>query len=319
MKMERSKVERCLESLSEGYDFFRSEFSKSNLRPLDASPIQRKPMLCTAPGKYVCLDAAFLLEKAGKAFFWVCRELPSVKDGDALLRFSGAVFEAYFTWVWQKQYQAEGELLSQPEFARGGEIADFVLVEGSNLILFECKASTVTNAAKFSFDPKALGDEINRKFVEDKKEKKTRAKGVGQLARSVGKVTGDFRTELPFDLRAIQRIYCVLVTLDPIIEEPNVRGHLVDEFKRREPRGQIRESIAPLMVLHISDIEWMLTFTNRAGFAELLKDRPAEKHFSGSLMDNRGTTYAKRGWWPQHDVVRARHEELLEQLRKWLP
>jgi len=73
-----------------------------------------------------------------------------------------------------------------------------------SLGLFECKASTVTSAAKYSFNGKLLGDDLEKKFVREPGEK-GRLKGVGQLARAVERLQSKERKLLPFGMEPTER------------------------------------------------------------------------------------------------------------------
>jgi hypothetical protein len=221
--LDAAAVEKVMGELSSDVEELRSEMTIFD-RSIDFTPIQKRPLL-RMRGGHLCLDPTYIFEKAGKAFFWVLRAMYSDdKTAERLLRFWGKVFESYHDWIWEQEYQGSGQYLPSPSFGvnESDEIADAALVEEDALVLFECKASIITSAAKYSFNGTLLGRDLYKKFVQDPKEK-SRLKGVGQLARSIRRLCAEDRRHVPFNMQRIEHIYSVLVTLDPIVQEPFIR------------------------------------------------------------------------------------------------
>jgi hypothetical protein len=310
-------VGKVMEELSSDIEELRSELIAFD-RSVDFSPIQRRPLL-RVDGGTLCLDPAYLFEKAGKAFFWVLRAMYSEDQTvERLMRFWGRVFESYHDWIWAEGYQGGGEYLPSPSFGitDNDEIADAALVEGDALVLFECKASVVTSAAKYSFDGAVLGKELDKKFVRDSNEK-SRPKGVGQLARSIRRLAGEDRHLAPFRMEGVERIYSVLVVLDPIVERPFIRQYLNEQFRAQCANCTSSETITPLFAMHISDVERLLRYTNVRPFAQLIRDfargNPDAKHRAGAIADYVLPELEKKGVKPGRDTIGQHIDDIFKE------
>lgn len=69
-------------------------------RSTDFSPIQATPLLRHADGTSLCLDPAFLLDKAGKGLFWTLRERLTDREGETFKNLWGLLSEEYLHWLW---------------------------------------------------------------------------------------------------------------------------------------------------------------------------------------------------------------------------
>ena len=298
-------VEKVMGELSSDVEELRYELKKFD-RAVDFGPIQKRPLL-RMEGGYLCLDPTYVFEKAGKAFFWVLRAMYSDDEtAEKLLRFWGKVFESYHDWIWEQDYQGSGQYLPSPRFGDNNEIADAALVEDDALVLFECKASIITSAAKYSFDGTLLGKDLYKKFVQDPKEK-SRLKGVGQLARSIERLCVEDRDYLPFNMQRVERIYSVLVALDPIVQEPFIRQYLNEQFTAQCRHCKAAETITPLFAVHISDIERLLRYTNARPFAQLIHDfargNADAKYRAGAIADYVLPMLKRKGFKAGRDTI----------------
>jgi hypothetical protein len=316
--LDSEHVERVLRSLTASIDDLKVGFE--GLRNgADLTPIQRQPLMDFDGGR-LCLDPAYAFEKAGRAFFWVLRSLYDGDRGDQLLRFWGRVLESYHQWIWDEQYQGTGKFVPNPRYLddSNDEIADAVLLEADSLLLFECKASVVTSDAKYSFSGTTLGRELDKKFVEDIKEKK-RAKGVGQLARAIRTLASQRRGQVPFSLNKVERIYSVLITLDPVIEGPSVREYLNQRFVTLHGSPKMPETVTPLFVIHIADLERLLSYTNVQPLSLMLRTFTQRQHqakyFPGPIADYMGRLFKSEGVRPGRDTVGQRIDQIVQECR----
>jgi hypothetical protein len=309
-------VDKVMGELSSGIEELRSKFRPLD-RLVDFSPVQSRPLLRIG-GENMCLDPSYLFEKAGKSFFWVLRAMYSDETGGRLLRFWGRVFEAYHDWIWAEGYQGHGQYIESPTFGstKNDEMSDAALLEGDSLVLFECKASVVKSAAKYSFDGATLGNEIDKKFVRDSNEKR-RLKGVGQLARSICRLGGDDRNIASFSMKGVERIYSVLVVLDPIVERPLIRRYLDEQFQALCADCTHKETITPLFAIHVSDVERLLRYTNARPFAHLIREfargHVNAKHRPGAIARYVLPALERKRVKPGRDTIREHIDQIVKE------
>ncbi len=133
-------------------------------RATDFTPIQARPLL-RIDGGHLCLEATYVFEKAGRAFFWMLRDIYVDENVvKQLMRLWGRIFESYHDWIWEQQYQRERKYLNSPSYTDGsGEIADAVLLENSALLLFECKGQHCHVPGEIQFRRRATGCGVEKK------------------------------------------------------------------------------------------------------------------------------------------------------------
>jgi hypothetical protein len=85
-------------------------------------------------------------------------------------------------------------------------------------------------------------------------------------------LSSDDRNLASFSMKGVERIYSVLVMLDPIIERPFIRQYLNEQFQGLRANSACKETITPLFAMHISDVERLLRYTNARPFAHLLRE-----------------------------------------------
>jgi hypothetical protein len=174
---------------------------------------QDRPLLEFGPGTYLCIDPGFLLEKAGKAFYWTLHATTPTKE---LLGYWASAIDRYAQWHATQTYRGTGKLMCSPKFADGAEAADLLLVEGQRLLIMEVKACTLTAQAKYSFNATLLMEELERKAIEGEDGER---KGVAQLRHNINRLlNGDSIPDI--DLRKITKIYPILVFVDDSFVAP---------------------------------------------------------------------------------------------------
>jgi hypothetical protein len=154
---------------------------KNSPHPTDFSPFQASPLLRHADGACLCLDPAFLQDKAGKGLFWTLRAKLNNPEGEKLKNLWGLLAEEYLHWLWEINYLGSGRYHRAPIFADGTSAFDACLIEGSTLTVFEYKTSSLTASAKHSFDPNTFGEDLHKKYAVFG----PKPKGVGQLQRGL--------------------------------------------------------------------------------------------------------------------------------------
>jgi hypothetical protein len=178
----------------------------------DLTVIQNFPLIEIVPHSYLCLDPGFLIEKAGRGFYWTLFSQLSDSIRDRLSSFWGAIFESYVNSVIQRSYTGQGNFIADPRFPNNDGSFDACIQEGRDLIVFEHKSSVIRADAKYGGDVNKLERALRMKFIDgDGKGKK----GVSQLSSSLerfldGEALGDL------SCAEISRVYPVMVCLENI-------------------------------------------------------------------------------------------------------
>jgi hypothetical protein len=155
--------------------------------PTDVSPIQRRPLLRLDDGRFLVLDTAYLLDKAGSGIFWTLREFLTDKEAGRAFEFLGELLEQYLHWYWQRAYQGTGKYTPRAHFTNGDEAFDAVLAERGTLVTIEYKSGMLAADAKNSFAARSITDAIDRKYVSSERGE---PKGTGQLHAGIKRFLG---------------------------------------------------------------------------------------------------------------------------------
>ncbi|HZR66865.1 MAG TPA: hypothetical protein VFA85_17120, partial [Terriglobales bacterium] len=243
-----------------------AENVKSSDRPAnDLTLFQASPLVQIVEGVYTCLDPGFLVEKAGRGLYWTLfSEMPGQQKG-RLATFWGAIFEAYANLILQESYKARGTFIAEPRFPNGDQAFDACIIEGANLIVFEHKSSTLRADCKYGGDIEKLRAELDLKFIQGDDEG---AKGLAQLKKSILRFVNGEDLE-GISSKQIRRIYPVLVCLDSSVTVPYMAKYFNGQFRPGIPRRDISQSITPIFVLGISDLENLAGYLNSFLFCDI--------------------------------------------------
>lgn len=233
----------------------------------DLTLIQQFPLVEMMPDIYICLDAGFLVEKAGRGFYWALFSQASAELKAKLPGFWGAVFETYVNYAVQKSYGKNGRVIPEPRFANGDPSFDACILEGRDLIVFEHKSSVIRADAKYGGDVSKLEGELRLKFVEGEEGE---PKGVTQLSRTLSRFFGG---EAVADLECenISRVYPVLVCLESSVTVPYMARYFRERFDEIYPRKKFQQVVTPLFTLGISDVENLLGYLDSFKLSEILE------------------------------------------------
>ena len=268
---------------------------------------QERPLIEFAPSQYLCIDPGFLLDKAGRSFYWTLHNKTPSDARVHLLGYWATVVEAYAQWLVRQCYRGRGSITNSPRFANNDEACDLMLREGARLILFEIKACTLTAKAKYSFDAGLLDQELRRKALVGEEGER---KGIAQLHRTIQRFQdGESINGLISD--DIKWIYPVIVFLDRSFVSPYL-GTLYREHFDRSQLKRRPTTTAPYAIT-ISDLESVLPHTANFGVTEIIDDyyrhnrTPAGTLAFGRLADGKIPLLQNqpRG----KDVVRERFEQ----------
>jgi hypothetical protein len=283
--------------------------------PVNFDPIQRFPLVALSDGSRICLDPAYLLEKAGKSFYWTLRSIYDDAEGSRLKEFWGAMLEEYLHWLFQNCYQGEGSYMS-PTFADGTPAFDGCLVEGSVLVAMEYKSSILTAIAKRSFSESALRPDLVKKFVASQKNEN---KGVGQLRAVLERWCGGDEICGLEDGR-IHKVIPVLVCLDDAMASPGVARYLDSILCEHRTRigKRAKKTITPLFVVTLPDLEYLLKFTTSMLIQEMLqKFAQLEPSRSGLIRFALGKDLKKLV--PAPDTFGQRFDQIVDDFKALFP
>ena len=262
-------VERFLSLIAMGRDDLCHALQRTSLAT-DVSPIQRRPLLRLDDGRFIALDTAFLLDKAGIGLFWTLREFLNDKEGARAFEFLGVLLERYAHWFWQRTYQGAGTYTPNVHFPDGDEAFDAVLVERGTLVAIEYKSGMLAADAKHGFAARTITDAIDRKYVSSERGAR---KGIGQLHESIKRfLGGEPLGEAGPTPEQIHTIHPVIVAADPALTGPLVSRYLDRKLERRHLRSKGRHvAVAPLQLATFADIERLLPYTAGVSITGILE------------------------------------------------
>lgn len=232
----------------------------------DFSIFRRHPLIEFAPGLYFCIDPGFLLEKAGRAFYWTLHGHTPAARRVHLLGYWAYLIERYVCWMSEATYRGTGRLIPNPRFENDDEACDLLIREGSRLVLVEIKASILTARAKYSFDPDVLREELLKKAIEGEPGE---AKGVAQLRRSIARFQAG-ETIMGITPGEITMIYPVIVFLDKGFTSPYLSTLYREAFDRASLRR--RPLVTSPFAITVADLEGILPCTHVHGVADILDE-----------------------------------------------
>jgi hypothetical protein len=217
----------------------------------DFTVFRQYPVVNLTGDKHFILDYYFLAELLIYGLYWhIFDSLP----GNLREDFSslwGQLFERYVSNLLCNFYGGESHLSplrTNLPYDRG-EI-DAVLDFGSDVVLFECKASLLSRAAKYNRDRGLFEREIYEKFVQSPRGS---PKALRQLARAVSSALNG---RLP--VNGGSNFYPVLIAYEPILESFGINEYL-DRLFQSELREANRR-VWPLTVLSIDELEEILPY-----------------------------------------------------------
>lgn len=273
---------------------------------------QDRPLIEFAPNHHMCIDPGFLLDKAGRSFYWTLHNNTAPSQRKNLLGYWATVVERYAQWLAAQTYRGCGAVLDSPRFANNDEVCDIAIREGSRLILIEVKAGVLTATAKYSFDPKVLEEELLRKAIQGEQGER---KGIAQLHRSIqrfqnGEDISGIRA------RDITIIYPMLVFLDRSFTSPYLSALYRDSFDRtsllRRPK-----TTSPLAIT-VRDLESLLPMTHLHDLSDILDEYYRHNRTADGMIAFGRMSYAKipllRNAARGRDIVRERFEQFNEEM-----
>jgi hypothetical protein len=134
----------------------------------------------------------------------------------------------------------------------GDGTPDYILIDRHKVYVVEFKNALFSAAAKYSYDPAVINQEIRQKFIENANGS---PKGVTQLANFFGDVLENRYAVIlppgqPFTF------YPIIATTDGNFNLPTINRNLDAEFSNQVMNGHYRDSlnIQPLTLVHLDDL-----------------------------------------------------------------
>jgi hypothetical protein len=202
--------------------------------------LRERPLLRTEDDRAIVLDPVFFSERAsvGPLFHLIGSRNPDA-DANRIFGAFGLAFEDYVAAILMRMYPRGAALVSRLALNVAGhddagtpfEI-DAVLNDAREIVVFETKAAWLREDR--------IRDDTSEEYLEHLREKYgvrvtrspgERAKGVGQLARSVGAIANGHWLGGADEYRAAEKVYPVLVVHDALLGAPVYGNFLAREFE----------------------------------------------------------------------------------------
>jgi hypothetical protein len=256
--------------LSKGTAVSRATFSDElKRRPFlmeSLNVFRRYPLLKLDSERVLMLDVQFVVELLTSGVYWSLHDgLPNAKR-EAFKQLWGRMFELYTVDLLAQFYPATSGMLSWNIDYGDGEI-DALLDFGDYALVFEVKASLLTEPAKRSADKDSFLADFRRKFVENERRKPKALKQLSRACKAI--LAGEIQTA-----RAGQPpiIYPILVSDEPAVEATFMNAFFNEQF---ENEGLADARLKPLTVISIDELEQTLCYVTDNDFSwiELLDSR----------------------------------------------
>jgi hypothetical protein len=273
---------------------------------------QDRPLIEFAPYHYMCIDPGFLLDKAGRSFYWTLHSNTAPDQRKHLLGYWATLVERYVQRMAGETYKGRGFLLNSPRFANGDEACDIAIKEGSDLILIEIKAAILTAKAKYSFDPEILKEELLRKAIQGEEGER---KGIAQLHRAVQRFQGGENIQ-GIGVEQITRIFPMIVFLDKSFTSPYFSTLYRDNFDRTTLRR--KPIVTSPFAVTVGDLESVFPSTHEHDLSDILDEYyRCKRTTDGSIAFGR-LAYADipllRNAERGRDIVRERFNQFNDEL-----
>jgi hypothetical protein len=246
--------------------------SEPQAAEVDFTAIWRHPFLQTEQG-LAPLDLTAALDKAGRGLFWTAlKSSEQSKEREARLQDWGTIFEAYVKKLLHEGLRSRSRaiVIRSPVFVSGEEAGDMIVIEDDLIIVIECKANTIGNSVKYSFDTSKLERILETRFVTGSD---TGRKGLSQIWSTIeglakGKQVLDRVDGSRYDLSSYRRVLPLLVHLDRTLQMPGIPHYLTRRFKAMHRVRRL--AVLPFAPIAISELEELEGYLDRMSLAEII-------------------------------------------------
>ena len=250
---------------------------------LDFTRFRERPFWRFRDGAYLCIDAAFVMEKLAEGAYWWLMEGQGPKDDpesdERRGQFSalwGYLFEDYVDEHLRHAHNGREEALHpHPFYSRPNEEAfDDVVVEGTDFVAIQCKSALLPIAAKYAGTCRPFVEGLNALFGTEPRA------AIEQLIRNCAftfGLGGERRTLRGLSVDAIRKVYPVAIVQEPILGFWLAAKLLVEPFVRQVATmaWRLDVEIRPVVFMTIEELETIAAHINAREFTlvELLREK----------------------------------------------
>lgn len=214
------------------------------------------PLLRLDENQALILDLQFLVELLTSGVYWKIHDsLPGAKRKH-FKELWGRLFELYAVDLLGEFYPPTSQILTADLKYGDGQI-DALLEFGPDVLVFEMKASLLTEPAKRLGDEAEFVRDFNLKFVRNERGK---PKAVVQLVTSCKAIENG---TVPTATRPA-RIYPVLVSDEPVVEAFCFNAYLNEIFQSELGSST---QVQPISATSINELEEMLPYVSQNAFS----------------------------------------------------
>jgi hypothetical protein len=222
------------------------------------------PLFRVDSNRVLILDLQFLVELLTSGVYWSLFDSLPTGSRDTFRELWGRLFELYTVGLLHDFYPSTSGILTADLEHETGQV-DALLDFGPDVLVFEVKASLLTELAKRRVDEAEFLKDFNRKFVRNEK---SAPKAVLQLVASCKALAdGTIRTATEPG-----RIYPIFVS-----DEPAVETFFFNTFMNEIFQQELSNSpkVQPLTAMSINNLEELLPYVSENAFSwtELLRSR----------------------------------------------
>jgi len=216
----------------------------------DTLVFKAHPFLHFEDGRELILDIQYVSEILIYGLYWRIVESLQGKQKDVFISLWGRLFELYLFDLFSHYYPETSQFLSTEVDYKGGQI-DALLDFGTDVVIFEFKASLLRDQTKNSRDIKLFEEEVTKKFIENEKK---RPKALRQLASAAIAIrNGGVKT-----IMKPERVYPVFVGYEPVLESFFVNTYLQQRFREFVTKKDNDVIVQPISVMSVDELEKLL-------------------------------------------------------------
>ncbi len=215
-------------------------------------------------GLIICLDLDFALARMGRELWNLASKVAKDKRVSAFHADAGYAFEAYCERLLSKVAEArepKGASLRSDKMLQKAPV-DFLYIEGSEAVAFECKTAPLPASVAYGTDAEALAGAIRDKFVTGTPKDK---QGFIQLANHIRTMLADQEV---YGLEGVTRITPCLVVMEDVLTNAPAYDFAVHEA--RQLFAEFGDYVGEPVIIHAEDLALVASRAKLASPCEIL-------------------------------------------------
>lgn len=249
----------------------------------DFTQFRQRPFWKFPDGAHLCVDPAFVMDKLAEGtYWWVMEGLGPETDPESRRRrgdFSslwGYIFEDYVNEQLRYAHAGrEGALREHPYYIKPNEEAfDDVVVEGSDIIVIQCKSAFLPIGARYSGECQPFFDGLDKLFGFQPKA------AAEQLLRNIQftfGVEGEHREIRDVPVDKVRKVYPVAIVQEPLLGFWLAAKLLVEPFVARVQATlwRLDVEVRPVVFMTVEELEGLVEYVRAGDFtlAEFLREK----------------------------------------------